>query len=468
MATSNSLNRREFLGTGAAAASLTLAGGGVASASPGRAEGPLRFASIGVGIRGTGLMKEATSFASCEAICDVDSMHLRRAAKTLSDHYRSKSLTARAPALCEDYRRLLDRRDIGVLVIATPDHWHAKIAIEALHAGKDIYCEKPLTLTVAEGRQIVDALQSTGRVMAVGSQQRSGKGFQKAAAMVRTGRLGKIKRVTCGLDGAPSSPGLPVVAPRASLNWNRWLGPAPYVPYREGGRPSGGYGSQFPQSRGHAHFRWWYEYSGGKLTDWGAHHVDIALWALNKTPAALGPYQVEPLAVKHPVEFIDGMPATDDRFNTATRFHVRVTLADGTEIDIRDSARDDLGFGNGVMFQGDEGRMLVNRSKVVGKPVEELRDDPLSPDDYRGLHKDANPKGLWHMDNFFRSVRGETTPISDVASHHTNLSVCHVANIAMRLNRTLVFDPGSERFVGDEQANAFLARAPREGFELEV
>ena len=235
--------------------------------------------------------------------------------------------------------------------------------------------------------------------------------------------------------------------------------------YREGDFPSGGYGSQFRQGRGHAQFRWWYEYSGGKLTDWGAHHVDIAMWALNKQGPDLGPYRVTPLLAQHPVEFVDGMPVKDDRFNTATKFHLRVTFGDGTELDIRDSAQDDLGFGNGVMFQGEKGRILVNRSKLVGKAVEDLQSDPLPLSAYQALHPDAQPKGLWHMQNFFRSVRGETSPISDVASHHRHLTVCHAANLAMRLGRELVFDPDSERFLDDDQANAFLSREPREGFE---
>ncbi|WP_197525097.1 Gfo/Idh/MocA family protein [Botrimarina hoheduenensis] len=462
-------NRRGFLGAGVGLASLGMTRHAAAeasrSATRARRDG-LTYASIGVGLQGKGLMRGAAYFATCAAICDADASHLRVAEKNLSDHYREKKLAAPRPDLCEDYRRVLDRRDIDVVVIATPDHWHTKIVIEALHAGKDVYCEKPLTLTVAEGRQILDALEATGRVMQVGTQQRSGKGFQTAAAMVRDGRVGKISRVTCSLDGAPGSPVLPVASPPAELNWNRWLGPAPYVPYRQGEAPNGGYGGQFPRSRAHAHFRWWYEYSGGKLTDWGAHHVDIAMWALNKQGCDLGPYRVEPMMAEHPVEFVDGMPAQDDRFNTATEFKIRVTFGDGTELDIRNSAVDDLGFRNGVMVQGDAGRFLVNRSKLVGKPVEELESAPLPESAYKALHLDAQPGGLWHMDNFFRSVRGETTPISDVASHHQHLTVCHVANLAIRLGRTLTFDPAAERFVGDEQADAMLERAPREGFEI--
>ena len=465
------LSRRRFLGTGVGAAIAATAASrpDVSMAAVGtthRDNARLRFASIGVGIRGQGLLCEASYFASCAAICDADSEHLQSAARKLDEHYRSKSVRTPVPDLCEDYRRVLERPDIDVVVIATPDHWHAKIAIEALRAGKDVYCEKPLTLTVAEGREIIRAANESGHVMAVGTQQRSGKLFQTAAALVRSGRLGAIKRITCGLDGAPSSPSLPTAAPSTGLNWNRWLGPAPYVAYREGARAKSGYGAEFPQSRAHAHFRWWYEYSGGKLTDWGAHHVDIAMWALCQSHGSLGPYRVEPIVAEHPVEFVDGMPTDDSRFNTATRFHVRVTFPDDVELDIRHSAKEDLGFGNGIMFEGEAGRFLVNRSKIVGKPVEELEVNPLPDDSYRSLHPAANAKGMWHMKNFFDSVTGESTPISDVESHHRHLTVCHVANIAMRLGRTLVFDPVAERFVNDAQADGFLVRKPRDGFNV--
>jgi len=361
------------------------------------------------------------------------------------------------------------------VVIATPDHWHTKIAIEAMRAGKDVYCEKPLTLTIEEGRHIVQAVAETGRVFQVGSQQRSGPRFQQAVALLRAGRIGNTKRITCAIEGSPTSAALPVTSPPSELNWNRWLGPAPFVEYRTS--PTlpdvDDYGSEFPYSRCHAHFRWWYEYAGGKLTDWGAHHVDIAMWALDKSDGEIGQLTIEPLNVKHPVEFVDGYPMSDDRFNTATEFHVRVTFADGVELDIVNDASD-LGFENGILFQGSEGRFFVNRGRLTGKPVEDLAANPLPTSTFDSIYgglgakeMDPDERSVEHMQNFVECVKSRATPISDVASHHRHLSVCHAANVALRLGRKLMFDPSVERFVDDEQANKFLARQPRAGFEID-
>ncbi|MFO1021024.1 MAG: Gfo/Idh/MocA family oxidoreductase [Planctomycetales bacterium] len=218
-------------------------------------------------------------------------------------------------AMHEDYRKILDRKDINVVTIVTPDHWHSKIAIEAMQAGKDVYCEKPLTLTIDEGKQIVKVLKETGRVFQVGTQQRSemGLNFLKAIALIRDGRIGKVVRATCGIGGAPSSAKLPKVDVPKNLNWDMWLGQAPLTDYISGPAKKKGY----PESRCHYEFRWWYEYSGGKMTDWGAHHVDIAQWGMEMDNS--GPLTVEGTAT-HPVPLKDGMPTESDRYNTATEF----------------------------------------------------------------------------------------------------------------------------------------------------
>ncbi|MEN0109620.1 MAG: Gfo/Idh/MocA family oxidoreductase, partial [Planctomycetota bacterium] len=434
-------------------------------------------AYLGAGIRYRNLMREAMRFGPCAAICDVDSEQLRKGADAYYYAAVERGVAVPQPDLYEDYRHILDRSDIDAVVISTPDHWHTKIAIEALHAGKDVYCEKPLTIRVAEGPLILDALAKTGRVMQVGTQQRSGTDFQNAAAMARAERAGKVKRITCGLGGAPGSPELPIATPPASLNWNRWLGPAPWAEYRAArDLPEEGYGNHHPHSRAHAHFRWWYEYAGGKLTDWGAHHVDIAMWGLGKSDASIGPYTIEPVAASHPVEFVDGYPVQDDRFNVANSFNVRVTFADGVELDIVHYAGD-LGFDNGIMFECERGRFFVNRGKLTGKPAEELADNPLSDAEYDALFPSGRGNAVegghdarngGHVKNFFECVRTRATPISDVASHHHHLTVCHVANIALRLNRTLTYDPAAQAFVNDPQADAFLAREYRKGFEIDA
>ncbi|MEO1498555.1 MAG: Gfo/Idh/MocA family oxidoreductase [Planctomycetota bacterium] len=467
-------DRRDFLKIGVAGATGLIANAhAVRGASAAGYRSPIErpvCGYIGAGIRYLNLVQEATPFGPCAAICDVDAQQLRNAKAVLEMLYQGAGVAPPRVDLCEDYRRVLDRSDIDVVIIATPDHWHAKMAIEAMHAGKDVYCEKPLTLTIAEGRLISDAVKQTGRVFQVGTQQRSGPDFQQAAALLRDGRLGKTRRITCGINDSPSSDALPLAAPPSELNWNRWLGPAPYVPYRSAPEPTNeGYGGHLPQSRCHAHFRWWYEYAGGKLTDWGAHHVDIALWALGKSDGSVGKFTIDPLRVEHPVPLEDGVPTLDDRFNTATSYHLRVTFEDGAELDIVDYS-DELKFGNGVMFQCDDGRYFVNRGKLTGKPVEQLAENPL-PEDYLNKLYDgpADPSAEHpHMQNFMDCLKTGQTPISDAESHHRHLTVCHAANIAMRLGRKLTFDTATERFVGDERANQMIARENRKGFEIDA
>lgn len=468
-------SRRDFLKVSAATAAVaSVAPGAWASGFRSANERPV-VAFIGTGIRYGQLVHDFLKFGPGAALCDVDSNQLDAAVKQFHSVYEGHGVAAPTPDLYEDYRRILDRPDIDAVVIATPDHWHVKIAIEALQAGKDVYSEKPLTHNVAEGQLMLDALGRSKRVMAVGTQQRSNYQFQTAAALARTERAGKVKRVTCGLQGAPSSPSLPKTSPPGSMNWNRWLGPAPWVDFRSASELTpGGYGDAFPFSRGHAHFRWWYEYAGGKLTDWGAHHVDIALWGLGKSDASMGRFTVDPKRVNHPVEFKDGFPVDDSMFNTATGFDLNVKFEDGVELDIVDRS-ERLDFDNGVMFECEKGRFFVNRGKLTGKPVEELDSKPLSDeafnDLYEGLTREQAEKngvndGVTHVRNFFDCVKSRQTPISDVASHHRHLTVCHVANIAMRLGRKVTFDTASERFVNDEQADSLLSREPRKGFEF--
>ena len=286
---SKALSRRSFLQSSVAPVAWCIAAPTVWAQGYGSAiERPV-FGFIGAGIRYGQLVNDAMRFGPAAAICDVDSGQLERGLARHSKVYADKGLSAARPAAYEDYRRVLDRKDIDVVTIGTPDHWHTKMAIDAMRAGKDVYCEKPLTLTIDEGRAIRRALKDTGRVMQVGAHQRSGRQFQMACALLRSGRIGKPTRLACAIGGSPTSDSLPVCAPPSELNWNRWLGQTPYVPYCASPTlPESGYGSDYPYSRCHVHFRWWYEYGGGKITDWGAHHVDIAMWALASPTGASG------------------------------------------------------------------------------------------------------------------------------------------------------------------------------------
>jgi predicted dehydrogenase len=330
-----------------------------------------------------------------------------------------------------------------------------------MQAGKDVYCEKPLTLTIEEGQRICAAVERYKRIFQVGTQQRSehDRVFLKAIALVRSGRLGKVTKATCDIGGAPDSPPLPVVAPPKEFNWEMWLGQAPMVDFRLlTQQPTDRYGQGY-YSRGHYEFRWWYEYSGGKLTDWGAHHVDIATWALGLDKT--GPSTVNVVRAKHPVPFEKGWPTLDDRYNTATDFEIVASFPE-VEIKIVSNMPD----GNGVLFEGDKGRIHVNRERMKGRPVEELADNPLPDDALKAVYKDKEPTG--HMANFFDCIKSREEPISDVFSHHRALTTCHLANIAMRLGRELNWDPVAEKIIGDDEAQSFTSRTPRKGYEIVV
>ena len=254
---SHTPSRREFLQTSAVAAGsvpfwFSLEGAEAALYKSAN-ERPI-IGCIGTGSRWGAIGPNAMRFGDCVAVCDADANHAGRAANRVKSIQSRKGRNAKI-AVHEDYRKILDREDVKIVTIVTPDHWHAKIAIEALKAGKDVYCEKPLTLTIDEGKQICKVLKETKRVFQVGTQQRSEMGlkFLQAVAIVRDGRIGKVKRVTCAIGGAPTSGPLPKVAVPKGLNWDLWLGQAPKVDYRRKGR----------KSRCHYEFRWWYEYSGG-------------------------------------------------------------------------------------------------------------------------------------------------------------------------------------------------------------
>jgi predicted dehydrogenase len=463
----SSATRREFL-TGIAAACGTYFVGNCALGKESywsALEQPV-MGFIGTGIRyHTALAPQALSFGPAAAVCDVDSLQLGRALQVAVDRHRERNWPL-ATDTYEDYRHVLDRSDVDIVLIGTPDHWHTKIVIDAMRAGKDVYCEKPLTLTIDEGRQILKVMNETNRIVQVGTQQRTefDQMFAYAVALAHAGRIGRIERVTVALGQARQCDPLPIVPVPKSLNWDMWQGQAAVAEYREGPLVDvEGWGAGFPFSRTHNYFRWWYEYSGGKMTDWGAHHMDIALWALEKLSPDAGRIVLEPISAEHPVRLVDGMPTEHDRFNTAVTFDVKVLFDDGVELRIRDDASD-LGFDNGILFEGERGRFFVNRNRLTGKPVEDLATNPLPDDALETLYGRQVPES--HMANFMECVKTRRQPISDVASHHRGLAVCHAANIALRLNRTLTFDSGKDRFIDDAQANGFLTREQRRPHEI--
>ncbi len=420
---------------------------------------------IAIGLIGSGSIANANigvakDWIDLVAIADVDGER--------ADGFNAKFAGGKA-AVYSDYRRVLERKDIDVVHVATPDHWHTKPVVEAMLAGKDVYCEKPLTLTIDEGKLIRKIQKQTGRVVQVGTQQRSDfPRFVTAMALVAEGRLGRIKKVQAAIGASPSSPAIPVAQVPKRLDWDRWLGPAPAVDYRffQGPAVVGKEGKERrPPANTNCHyeFRWWYEYSGGKLTDWGAHHVDIATWALMLNGQTAGPTGISGTAT-HPVTFKDGVPVERDRYNTATEFLFTVDFPGGTQMVIRHDTD------NGVLIEGEKGRIFVSRGKLSGAPVDALKDDPLPEGALQRVYKnlpmqDNERKGHWA--NFLHCVKSRQEPISDVHSHMKMLNICHLAGIAARLGRSLTWDDASEQIVGDEQANAMLARPYRKGFEIE-
>jgi predicted dehydrogenase len=450
-----SLSRRQALRSaafGAAAICLPSALRAAGYRSP--SDRPV-FATIGLRNQGVTITSKSTQFADFAALADVDSTVLEANLQGLEKAQKKR------PDGYSDYRRILDRKDIDAVMIATPDHWHTKISVEAMLAGKDVYCEKPLTLTIDEGKLIEKIVQQTGRVFQVGTMQRteSDQRFLQAVALVKHGRIGTVKRITCGINGMEPSPVIPEAPVPAGLDWDFWLGPAAQVPYRALPELRQGYGGGVPLfSNCHYSFRNWHEYSGGKLTDWGAHHVDIACWAIGATDT--GPSKITPVKYKLPVEYKDGHPQAADQYNAATEFLIRAEMPNNVELLITSEGD------NGILFEGTTGRFFVNRGKITGAPVEELKTKPLPEnaiEEVYGGKVSAN-----HTANFIEAMQSRKQPISDVWSHNRMLEICHLSNIAMRLGRELRWDPQTRDIIGDAQASAFLSRESRKGYEIRM
>ena len=454
-------NRRHFLKS-----SSTIAAAGMAmpyffSGKPalafdtGSKNDRVPIAVIGCGGMASGNMKSAKKWLDVVAYADANSDRANQANQEFSDGKGD---------VYADYRKILERDDIKVLHIATPDHWHTKPLIEAMKAGKSIYCEKPLTHNIDEGKLIRQVQKETGAIVQVGTQQRSTfELFVKAVAIVRDGRIGKIKKIRCVVGSAPDSGEIPVADTPKALDWDRWLGPAPLVDYRSLTDPK--HPKRRPKSNCLYEFRWWYEYSGGKMTDWGAHHVDIAAWALAASGQSDVVVSVDGTA-EHPVKFVDGVPQQTDRYNTATSFVMNVKFAGGAVLELRNS-----GGGNGVLIEGDKGRIFVNRGKLTGAPVEALVDNPLPENAmkevYKGFDFVENERSA-HWANFLTAVDEKKEPISDVHSHMRALNICHLAGICARVGREIKWDDKTEQIVGDDVANALVKREYRKGYEIEM
>jgi myo-inositol 2-dehydrogenase / D-chiro-inositol 1-dehydrogenase len=433
------LSRRSFLLSSAVAAGgamvpYTFTSDAAAQNQPKSKNDRIGIGTIGMRYQGTVNTDHAVAFGDVVAICDVD----REIGEKAVEHFGGKA------TLYEDYRKLLERPDVDVVFIGAPDHWHTAMAIAACQAGKDVYCEKPLTLTVDEGKLLVRVVRETERVLQVGSRYRSDHIERLACETVAAGRLGRLKRAVVGVSKNPTGGPFAIEDPPPHLNWDMWLGQAPLVPYTK--------------ERCHFTFRWWYEYAGGKMADIGAHFLDLAQWGLGVQHT--GPVEIEASAT---------FPSVENGYNVATAFEVRMKYAEGVELLTGDS------LPGGVRFEGELGWLHGRRGEINGQPFDLLADAPIPRDQYRLYAHDNLDRPLRtgkpgqldnHVGNFFDCVRSRQTPLSDIGSQNRAANLCHLGNIAQRLGRKLRWDPVQELFVDDEEANRLLSRPQRKGYEI--
>jgi predicted dehydrogenase len=391
---------------------------------------------IGCGGMGRGDAKNASRFGKVVAVCDVDAKHAEEASGLLG---KAK--------VYKDFRKLLEDKKIDAVINATPDHWHTLVNLAALKTGKDVYSEKPLTLTIDEGKRLVKAVRESGRVLQTGSQQRSDARFRLACELVRNGRLGKLTGITTILPaGLNQGPFKPAAVPK-ELDWDFWQGQAPRHDY--------------VKERAHLYFRYWLDYSGGTMTDWGAHHNDIALWAMGLDRS--GPTTVEGKALATPVA---------GGYTAPSEYEVVYTYANGVRHRCISTTANTI-FGSpagkprpgellhGVKFEGPEGWIYVTRGKLEASSPELIKEPLKAKKVNLSVSND-------HMGNFFDCMRTRKAPICEAEIGHRSVSLCHIGVIAIRLGRKLHWDPVKEEFVRDKEANGHLRREMRKPWTYEM
>jgi hypothetical protein len=331
----------------------------------------------------------------------------------------------------EDFREIIANKEIDAVEVVLPDHWHSIPVLMAAKAGKDIYCQKPLALTIPEGRAMVNAVKKYGVVFQTGSQQRSDANFRRICELVRNGRIGKLQTVECGLPSGTPDYGktgnqTETIPVPEGFDYETWLGPAPEAPYSP--------------ARTHVNFRWVLDYSGGQVTDWGGHHPDIAQWGMDTERT--GPVRIQNASAQwalHPV------------WNTATDYYFECLYANGVKMIISSKLR------GGVTFRGSEGWAWVNRGKTSYQLFPETLKDSVITDAEIHLYKSDN-----HFRNFIDCVISREETIAPAEIGHRSITMSHLGNIAMKLQKDLDWDPAAEKFVGNDLANGMLARKMRE------
>jgi len=352
------------------------------------------------------------------------------AKKTIEDYYgkNTQSGEYKGCATFRDWRELINRKDIDAVMISTPDHWHVPMAISAINAGKDVACEKPLTRNIAEGRKLSNLVKEKNRMFRTDSEFRSSKSFHKAAQIVRNGKIGKLQKITVGLpkdDTLPPQPAMPVPP---ELDYDMWLGPAPWRPYNK--------------HRVHYYFRFFWDYSGGQMTNWGAHHLDIAQWGLGMDES--GPIEIESTASYDPQK----------RYEVPEKFSITYKYANGVTIYCESPASK-----NGTTFIGEKGSIYVTRGNIESNP-ESILEEPLKETDVH-LYESKN-----HHQNWLDCIKSRKLPICDVAIGHRSATVCHLGNISIRTQKKIKWDPTREEIVGDAELAKWVHKPYRTPWKL--
>jgi len=435
------IGRRQFVRSSMAGSAAVLVSGRT------RAHSISPSDQIGIGIIGFGRqggynMSKFMEFPECKvlAVCDVYAPHLEKArARTGADAYT-------------DFRKVLERADIDAVVISTPDHWHPLQAVMACQAGKDVYVEKPVSVTVREGRWMVEAARKYKRVIQVGAQQRSGIHFAKAVDVVRGGAIGTVTEVRTWNFGNAGPEGIgnpPDCEPPAGLDWDFWLGPAPKVPFN-------------PNRFGVAPDRWstfrmFWDYAGGMMTDWGVHLLDIVLWAMN----VRGPAAVSAAGGKFALR---DNRETPDTLTALYEFPGFICTYENRECNSQGIGKN----GYGIEFYGTEGTLFVDRSGFELQPQQRRTGDKAVPRTYAMQMENVNDNNHDHVADFLECMKTRKAPVSDIEIGHLSTATCLLANVSYRTGRKIRWNATNEQIIGDEEASAYLTREFRSPWKMEI
>ena len=436
---------KESLGFGAAA----LAAPAASAASAERVDGAnerMRIGLIGCGGMGRGNLRDFTKLPGiqCVALCDVDDAQVAKAQKEILD---ADGVKQTAEFTTRDFRQVLDRKDIDAVIVATPDHWHALPTILACQAGKDVYVEKPLSVSIAEGRVMVNAARKHDRVVQMGTHQRSATHYADAVEYVKSGKLGNIRlvRAWAYLDWKGETPVVPDEPVPDGVDYNMWLGPAPARP--------------FNKNRFHFTFRWYWDYSGGLMTDWGAHMIDIANWAMGiKAPSSAvsfgGKYGYPNDAMETPdtQQVVWAYPTFSMIWEHA------IGIGRGPE------ARE-----HGVAFVGEFGTLVIDRAGWEVYAETDRIEKRLREYKRAGLPRQSSGNEEYHLKHvrdFVECTKSRERPKADVEIGHNSMIACHLGNMAQRLGRMIRWDVEKEQVIGDPEAQKMVMRAYRAPWAL--